>query len=126
MAIDSGLKMVSDLFSGDRLFEIPPYQRPYAWDAPQVLDMLDDIRYVGTSKAHFFGTILLKDSGKRRHLFDVVEIVDGQQRLTTLQILVAECLRKLQKSLESAMSHRLEERYLAVDGNHKLTPSAFD
>jgi uncharacterized protein DUF262/uncharacterized protein DUF1524 len=124
VTVPPGLMTVSDLFGADRIFRIPPYQRPYAWGEQQVKDLLEDLRYTEKQRAHFFGTILLKDSRESRESLDVVDVVDGQQRLTTLQILIHECLRI--SSLESAVNTRLVEQYLKVDDVPRLTPSSFD
>ena len=126
MPIDNGLKTVSDLFGGDRLFEIPIYQRPYAWEEQQVRDLLEDLRYLGKDKEHFFGTVLVKDSGRRHPPYEIVDVVDGQQRLTTLQILMSEALRRLKGNLEERRGERLKERYVLVDGLPKLSPASID
>lgn len=75
------------VFSDDYLFEIPEYQRPYAWTTEQVSELLDDILYaIGVEKAigeippYFLGSIvIIKDD-----ISPVADIVDGQQRITTL------------------------------------------
>ena len=74
-------------------FSIPPYQRPYAWTRDQASELLTDLlAFLGqTSQAveevnpYFLGSVVLikcEESAK-------AEIVDGQQRLTTLTILLA-------------------------------------
>src|SRR5215510_4985498 len=78
----------------ERLFRIPEYQRAYAWQTKQRSDLFEDILKVqesGTDAEHFMATIV----GLRRrkinvaaHQFVEVDVVDGQQRLTTLTILL--------------------------------------
>lgn len=72
-------------------FEIPSYQRPYAWGKDQVLELIDDLcdafPYPLESNHHdyFFGSIILiKEEGKPN-----AEVIDGQQRLTTLTLLLS-------------------------------------
>ena len=77
-----------------RLFRIPQYQRAYSWGRAERQDMFNDIRQLkqkpGTS--HFMATIvgLRRDKGIEigTDEYDVIDIVDGQQRLTTLVILL--------------------------------------
>ena len=77
-----------------RLFRIPQYQRAYSWGRVERQDMFNDIRQLkqkpGTS--HFMATIvgLRRDKGIEigTDEYDVIDIVDGQQRLTTLVILL--------------------------------------
>ena len=70
----------------DSLYRIPKYQRPYKWVDDQVEQLWDDIytSYESNVKNYFLGSIItaVPEQGSKR--FDVV---DGQQRLTTLMIL---------------------------------------
>lgn len=77
----------------DGLLDIPSYQRSYSWEEPQLADLIEDLRYLPEESNHFFGNIILDkkdeqyqtDRGRR---FDVYDVVDGQQRLTTALILL--------------------------------------
>ena len=76
---------LADVFSDAFLFEIPPYQRPYAWrreDAAKLLDDLLDAAEVPEQPPYFLGAInLIKGDDQR------AKIIDGQQRLSTITIL---------------------------------------
>ncbi len=83
-----------------RLFRIPHYQRAYSWHSKQRADMFNDIKKLeGKSKGfHFMATVV----GLRRKPitiiadeYSVIEVVDGQQRLTTLVLLLKAIERKL-------------------------------
>lgn len=91
---------VAEIFSNAYAFKIPGYQRPYAWTTEQAQELLDDL--VGFMRAsagagasadlpaYFLGTIvLIKDEARPE-----AEVIDGQQRLTTLTLLLA-ALREL-------------------------------
>lgn len=72
-------------------FEIPSYQRPYAWTKDQVLELIDDLidafpyPLEQDNPDYFFGSIILiKEDGKPN-----AEVIDGQQRLTTLTLLLS-------------------------------------
>ena len=85
------LLSVPEVFK-DRFFKIPDYQRGYSWEVdPQLLDLRKDIENIYSKNyKHFTGTIVAaKINGSENHL----EIVDGQQRLTTLVILLKEIYR---------------------------------
>src|SRR5436190_12387844 len=77
-----------------RLFRIPQYQRAYSWGTKQRRDLFDDIDKVfegGEEASHFMATIVALRRKKRRIAADEfveLEVVDGQQRLTTLLILM--------------------------------------
>jgi len=85
-----------------RLFRIPNYQRAYSWETKQRKDLFLDLEKLKKSadneKHHFMATIVCLEIGKETLIVDelgVFHIVDGQQRLTTLIIL----LKALQKVL---------------------------
>lgn len=76
------------IFSSDYEFVIPDYQRPYAWGKEQALQLLDDLEGAlerDTDEPYFLGSIVLVKSGSDPR----AEVIDGQQRLTTLSILFA-------------------------------------
>src|SRR5882757_108803 len=79
---------VFDVLGDAFVHEIPPYQRPYAWAEEQALQLLDDLREAmqsGSEEPYFLGSIVvIKPLGQA-----VGQVVDGQQRLTTLTILAA-------------------------------------
>lgn len=80
------------IFSDAYAFSIPPYQRPYAWETTQAEELLNDItealeEALTTQNpiTYFLGSIvLIKKPGAPPS-----EVVDGQQRLTTLTILLS-------------------------------------
>jgi hypothetical protein len=75
----------------DGIFDVPSYQRSYSWEDQQLQELVDDLRYLPEDTSHFFGNIIIDkrdapyetDRGRR---FDMYEVVDGQQRLTTALI----------------------------------------
>ena len=88
------------LLSG-RLFRIPHYQRAYSWQSKQRADMFSDIENLkGTPEDnfHFMATVVgLRRESKRigSDRYNVIEVVDGQQRLTTLVLLLKSIEQKL-------------------------------
>lgn len=85
---------IIDVFSDKYLFEMPPHQRPYAWEtdqADQLLGDLDNAVFNGED-AYFLGSIVLIQGGGDDP--SVHQVIDGQQRLATLTILLA-VLREL-------------------------------
>lgn len=91
--MENGQKTLNDLFDGKKIFKIPEYQRAYAWGEKQLSDFIDDFKNQKLNKDYFFGTILFQETGKRG-AYDIIEIVDGQQRITTLIIFLNSLLAK--------------------------------
>lgn len=91
--MENGQKTINELFDGRKIFKIPEYQRAYAWGDKQLSDFIDDFKNQKLNKDYFFGTILFQETGKRG-AYDIIEIVDGQQRITTLIIFLNSLLAK--------------------------------
>ena len=92
-----------------RLFQIPPYQRTYSWKLKERRDMFNDIRRLKSSSetSHFMATVvgLHKEHDTVRIVtdkYDKIDIVDGQQRLTTLVIMLKAIAEKLASLLKDA------------------------
>jgi Uncharacterized conserved protein len=87
------LMSVNDLFANS-LFQVPDYQRAYAWEQKQWDDLWEDVREgMRTGTTHFLGTVVLMDQDDSRRDEEgrplrVFDVVDGQQRLTTLCLLL--------------------------------------
>jgi uncharacterized protein with ParB-like and HNH nuclease domain len=80
---------IKQLFNNaDALYQIPRYQRPYKWSDEQVEKLWDDITeaYENNTESYFLGSIITAAPKENSSYRDVV---DGQQRLTTLMILFA-------------------------------------
>lgn len=78
----------NNIFKTDKRFQIPLYQRAFAWEDKQIIQLLEDINdsCVGTNSKYYIGTLVVADKGS------YYEVVDGQQRLTSLFLLL-HCLK---------------------------------
>ena len=83
---------VAELLTGHYHFEIPSFQRGYRWERKQVQDLLDDIFYFsnGDQASYFLQPIVVKETSK-----DNWEVLDGQQRLTTMLLLLMKAIEGL-------------------------------
>lgn len=79
--MDNSLKMipVSKIFS-NVCYEVPIYQRNYAWEADQIEQLIEDIK--SSRDDYFLGNLIVNQKDN-----SVYEVIDGQQRLTTLYLL---------------------------------------
>ena len=119
MDLDAKQVSLTGLF-GDRReqFQVPPYQRPYAWQAEQIDELWDDLTSA-LGEGHFVGSVVLSVEDKRRP-----QIIDGQQRLTTL-ILLLGLIRDEYERLGSGMADRIQDlmysdRYVKGDDTFKI------
>lgn len=94
-SISADKLVIKDIFCDDYLFTIPNYQRPYSWEEEHCLQLLDDIHSFAFRDEdfndlppYFWGSAVIIKRPIERN----AQIVDGQQRLSTLTILLS-CLR---------------------------------
>ncbi|WP_211334341.1 DUF262 domain-containing protein [Companilactobacillus furfuricola] len=83
----------------DKLFVIPEYQRPYAWSDEQIQTLFDDLVEYTKSKLdsdYFLGTVVSYENDNNQQ-----EIIDGQQRITTLFLLLRAMYNKLSSMQQS-------------------------
>jgi uncharacterized protein with ParB-like and HNH nuclease domain len=94
---------MKSLFHGNR-FVIPPYQRKYSWGFQERKDLWDDI-IENLKLKHFIGTLcFMKDEDAGDIENEVYQIIDGQQRTTSLFILV-NCLIEALENKEKKASY---------------------
>lgn len=82
-------------------YNIPPFQRDYSWGVQEWedlwLDILETIREGGES-AHYMGYLVLQSTGEQTR-----NVIDGQQRLTTLSLIVLAALKNLQRLVDAGV-----------------------
>ena len=119
---------LAELFEGQLIYVVPSYQRLYVWNRDDQWDPLwSDVEEMATVlfddalrrgaegveqavvEAHFLGAVVLKMSGSTPDLSRQLRVIDGQQRLTTLQLLLAAAVNELELSGLSAPADRLRE-----------------
>ena len=119
--LETKLLTVSGLFDDDAIYTVPVYQRNYAWKTEQIEQLIKDIQDAQSPKeeqGYFLGNLVTqRGQGKSKNDF---EVVDGQQRLTTLYLL----LTFLEKNGESPYTHhrgrlRYESRPRASEALHR-------
>ncbi len=98
MKIETNEANINKLFGDNFWFAVPEYQRPYSWQKDNVNELLDDLwnayeEYCENDDEdkYFLGSLVLcKRSEEENSIkYTVYDIIDGQQRLTTLMLLMA-------------------------------------
>ena len=109
---------VKDLFA-EVLFRIPDYQRGYSWDEEQLDDIWEDLDNLHQTNEHYTGLITVTDFENQEAKwtgFKSQYVIDGQQRLTTLVILlktlIDRALKIGMKELDTRPIHDVVQKYL--------------
>lgn len=102
MALNAGQVPLAGVFTGDRQYVIPRFQRPYSWEFDDAYQLAEDLvsAWKRNDEAYFLGSIVLVLG----EVEGEVEVIDGQQRLTTLSLLFA----VLRDWLEDSATERAE------------------
>ena len=80
------LVTVRELFNGQRRFRVPIYQRAYAWGKVEIETLIRDVASVLDRSAYYIGSLVLHEVRDIESDQPVFDVIDGQQRLTTLFI----------------------------------------
>ena len=124
--MQTGKSTVKDIFDGTRIFNVPIYQRAYSWKKEDNLkDFLTDIINQHPERSYFLGSFLFHINGNRNE-FIVIDIVDGQQRLTTFVIFINCLIQKLIRKSSNLVSTRTKRIFVQDDDVFKLETSNGD
>ncbi|MHB8378588.1 MAG: DUF262 domain-containing protein [Acidimicrobiales bacterium] len=124
---------MQDVFR-DYVLNIPQYQRGYAWATQQIAEFLSDLELLTPRTAHYAGTLILDPTDHRlsEGVEDIggttyrrVAVVDGQQRLTTVVILLSAIARELQSQGEDELAKGIQTTFAiqSIESN-EFTKSA--
>lgn len=111
-------------FFSQRIYAVPSYQRGYSWKDEHVLDLLRDIdNAIQLKSDHYVGTITLFKTALTKKVglnnYSVYEIVDGQQRFTTIMIILSVLINKLLSQKETKKeAEEKKETYLNKKGTY--------
>lgn len=115
---------IGGMFSGKTSFVIPVYQRAYSWERPNWEAFLGDIKEQSVlGNEYTYGNILLEEIQKDRQY----EIIDGQQRLSTLIIFMRAMINVLkEKGYSESELDELTVDFMQRGGVKKLRPVDYD
>ena len=113
---------ISDIFSDKYVFSIPSYQRPYSWKNEQAQDLFDDLishmrdrpGKIEDAPPYFLGSMVLIKPNSSVN----ADVVDGQQRLTTLTLLFAAIRANTDPESGNDITQLLYEKGSKILGTH--------
>ena len=120
---NTSIKNLEELLGNGKHYKVPDFQRDYSWDQQQWQDLFDDIIEIYELREnyikHYIGNIVLEKSDNNKEEYS---IIDGQQRITTLLILilaVIECLEII-NTPESIKMVEAYKRYINFEKTSQL------
>jgi uncharacterized protein with ParB-like and HNH nuclease domain len=119
--MEAGKRTINDIFNGNRVLEIPFFQRSYVWSDIQWERLIEDMETVSaTNKPYFLGSVILKQQQTTtgNNVGDKRTLIDGQQRLTTLNIMLKVLCLKNNLNTSFDRVFRLMNNEIALWHNH--------
>ena len=97
--LDTSTVSLSDIIGNGKTYTVPPYQRDYSWKKDQWEDLWNDILNISeTGNVHYMGSIVLQNMGDKKY-----HVIDGQQRFSTLTIIVLAVINKLDSLIKKGI-----------------------
>ena len=127
---------IEELFAGNEksVYEIPIYQRNYAWEKDEITALVQDIYDAyrkDANRPYYIGTLVSYHKGER-----VYEVIDGQQRLTTLRLmldaleiphhnrLTYRARKKSDDTLKAIPKFHIEEKDSGIENGYRYVRAA--
>ncbi len=125
---------IATLVSGDVVFSIPYFQRSYKWKQERLIQLNQDLLNIvdQASDSHFLGAIIIHGRSSNPSDPKVYDVIDGQQRITTLFLYISAVVKTLADQEEFSDAASLFLKYLAIprdtslNSNLKLHPCKED
>ncbi len=126
LTTNTGETELERLLSGDAVFVIPYFQRPYRWKAERLKKLEEDLKALtdGVTDVHFLGAIIIH--GRRGNPSDprTFDVIDGQQRITTIFLYICAIVRVLCKYEKFDDARGLFEKYIAIPRQIQLSSNS--
>ena len=112
--------LVGSLLSGgDNIFSIPYFQRAYKWKKDKVEQLQADLLALVDEQNdfHFLGAIIVHGRPSKPSEPTIYEVIDGQQRITTIFLFIAAAVKTLLKHGETEEATAIFQKYLSLGSN---------
>lgn len=103
-----------------RMFRIPDYQRGYAWETRHLNDLLEDLELLPPGRTHYTGTLVVRPVTETKlrdengHTYEIFDVIDGQQRLTTIVIFLDALHDEFERLGKKELADGLRKTYLSI------------
>jgi hypothetical protein len=113
---------IDDILSRNHRFQVPSYQRQYSWDEEHWNDLWNDLQSIEDVGTHFLGSIVIISSPYEPSGPNVLQLVDGQQRLATISVVLSVIRELYEESEETDKADLISREYLFEEGFDETYP----
>lgn len=114
-------RLIDFLGAPDVQFVVPVYQRVYAWTRPQLRAVWDDLMEAGRrNRPHFMGMVFFGEEHSHRAGITQLDLIDGQQRMTTMTLLMCAVRKYLDDcggTLDGLNAEGVAQKFLLLGGS---------
>ncbi|MBK8302046.1 MAG: DUF262 domain-containing protein [Chloracidobacterium sp.] len=110
LSFEAKNKTLSEVLFSTRKYQIPRFQRPYAWTSDEVSQFWDDLST--NDEPYFIGSIIVSKENEKTTGF--ADVIDGQQRMLTTTILIS-VLRDIAKELDVERAKLYQRQDIAIE-----------
>jgi hypothetical protein len=105
-------KQIKSVLKDYSPISVPNYQREFKWGKSEAIELIEDLKFYSDNpkESLFLGTIILSKDSDDKH-----SIVDGQQRITTISILLAACREQAKRLNHKDLANKIQEFLTAID-----------
>ncbi|HFI0015411.1 TPA: DUF262 domain-containing protein [Streptococcus suis] len=127
---------IAEIYNGDKsTYEVPIYQRNYAWEKDEISTLIQDVydAYTAKKQTYFIGTLVSFHKGDQ-----VYEVIDGQQRLTSINLVLGalgiplqnkltyRARKKSNDTIKSIPGFKIDEKDYGIVNGFKYAKDAID
>jgi len=127
---------IADIYNGDKAtYEVPIYQRNYAWEKDEISTLIQDVydAFIAQKPTYFIGTLVSFHKGDQ-----IYEVIDGQQRLTTISLVLGalgiplqnrltyRARKKSNDTIQSMPSFEIDEKDYGIVKGYKFAKDAIN
>lgn len=98
-----------ELCGNGKTYEVPPFQRDYSWDKEEWEDLWFDLLALDQEGDHYMGYLVLQETKEPKKSI----IIDGQQRITTISLLILAAVQYLNERGDTQRAEDLKKTYLS-------------
>jgi len=113
---------VNDILTRSHRFEVPDYQRQYSWTEEQWAELWEDLNSLEEGEMHFLGSIVVVSGAYEPTGSTKLQLVDGQQRLSTISILLCALRTRYSELEENNAVDQINDKYLRDRGFEETYP----
>ncbi len=108
--LDTSTVSLSDVLGNGKSYVVPPYQRDYSWKKDHWEDLWNDLISIHeTEGIHYMGSIVLQNKGDKKY-----HIIDGQQRFSTLTLIVLAIIKQLSILIEKGIDEKENKERISL------------